>query len=169
MTDETQTEKGNDDKAAPNGKAANFAIQRIYVKDLSFEAPDAPAIFEENWKPELSLDVATKTQQIKEDLHEVVLTLTAKVQIGDKSAFVVEVQQAGLFTIKGLDDETLRHTLGTFCPNILFPYARAVIADAVSRGSFPQLHLAPINFDAIYEQYKKGQAEAGKATPPTTH
>lgn len=140
-------------QAAPG--QPEFIIQRLYVKDLSYEAPNTPEIFRSEWKPEVNLDIQTNSSILEADTHEVILALTVTVKSGDKTAFLVEVKQAGIFTIKGIVDEALKHTLGSYCPNIIFPYAREVVADVVGRGGFPQLNLAPINFDALYAQYQQ--------------
>lgn len=147
----------------PQGDAHNpqFEIQRIYVKDLSFEAPNTPQTFVEEWKPEVQLNLETKSNRIQENVHEVVISVTATVSTGKKSAFLVEVHQAGVFLIAGLPDEQLRQMLGSFCPNILFPYAREVISDIVMRGGFPQLILAPVNFDMLYAQHMEEQKKSG--------
>ncbi len=142
-----------------------FNIQRIYIKDVSFEAPNAPAIFKDEWKPEVNVDLHTKTHDLEKDVYDVVLHLTVTVKMGDTTAFLVEVHQAGIFTIKGFPKEQLSHALGSMCPNILYPYAREAISDLVTRGGFPQLLLAPVNFDALYMQHleqQKGQ-EGGAA------
>ncbi|WP_263080773.1 protein-export chaperone SecB [Endozoicomonas sp. Mp262] len=135
---------------------AQFALQRIYVKDLSFESPKAPAMFQQQWQPEVKLDLNTSNSALEEGLYEVVLSLTITVDNGPEeqkeTAFVVEVQQAGVFMAKGLNEEELHRTLGAFCPNILFPYAREAVDNLVLRGSFPPIMLAPVNFDALYMQ-----------------
>ncbi|MBS0288952.1 MAG: protein-export chaperone SecB [Proteobacteria bacterium] len=147
-----------DKEKAPQGPV--FTIQRIYVKDVSFETPHAPEIFKEEWKPEVNVDLQTKTNRLEETIFEVALHLTVTVKMGEKVAFLVEVHQAGIFTLKGFPQEQLSHALGSMCPNILYPYARETISDIVIRGGFPQLLLAPVNFDALYlqhlEQQKKG-------------
>ena len=152
-----------------NGAVANeeenapqFSLQRIYVRDLSFEAPKSPAIFRQEWTPTVSLDLNTRQKPLEGDFYEVVLTLSVTVNNGDEVAFIVEVQQAGIFLIKGLDDGSMSHTLGAFCPNILFPYAREAIDNLVVRGSFPALMLAPVNFDALYAQELQRMQEAGE-------
>lgn len=129
-----------------------FMIQRVYVKDFSFETFNTPEIFKHRWEPELSLDLNTKHSKLEENTYEVVLTLTVTVKNLNTTAFLVEVQQAGIFSIQGSPLNQLDHLLGSFCPNILFPYAREAITTEVNRGSFPQLVLAPINFDALYMQ-----------------
>ncbi|MFZ6050143.1 protein-export chaperone SecB [Pseudomonas sp. CR3202] len=129
-----------------------FSLQRIYVRDLSFEAPKSPEIFRQEWSPSVSLDLNTRQKQLDGDFHEVVLTLSVTVKNGEETAFIAEVQQAGIFLIKGLDAASMSHTLGAFCPNILFPYARETLDSLVVRGSFPALMLSPVNFDALYAQ-----------------
>ena len=136
-----------------------FEIQRIFVKDLSFEAPNTPHTFVEEWKPEVSLNLETKSNKIQDNLHEVVLSITATVSSSKKTAFLIEVHQAGVFHINNFPAEQLHQMLGSFCPNILFPYAREVVSDVVVRGGFPQLILAPVNFDALYTQHLEQQKE----------
>lgn len=137
-----------------------FAIQRLYVKDLSLETPNTPKIFLDAWEPQMHMDIATDASLILEEgLREVVLTVTVTVKIKEKVAFLVEVKQAGIFSLKNFTDEQMQHMLGSFCPNILYPYAREVVSDAVMRAGFPQLYLAPVNFDALYEQHKKAEEE----------
>lgn len=147
--------KTNGSDAAEKGP--QFEIQRLYIKDVSFEAPNTPQTFIEEWKPEVELNLETRSNRIQDTTHEVVLSVTASVKTAQKPAFVVEVQYAGVFIIAGLQDEQLKQMLGSFCPTILFPYAREVISDLVVRGGFPQLILAPVNFDALYAQHLEGQ------------
>lgn len=139
-----------------------FAIQRIYVKDASFEAPSTPGIFKEEWKPEMHLDIHTNSEKVQDDVHEVVLSLTVTVKNGEETAFIAEVKQAGIFTVNGFNEEQLHQTLGSFCPSVIYPYAREVVSDLVSRGGFPQLILAPVNFDALYAQHKEQQGDEGQ-------
>lgn len=129
-----------------------FMIQRVYVKNLSFETTNTPASFQQRWEPELSLDVNTQHNNLDNGVYEVILTITATVKNQNTTAFLVEIQQAGIFTIQGAPTEQLDHLLYSFCPSILFPYAREAVTTEVMRGSFPQLILAPINFDALYMQ-----------------
>lgn len=146
--------------------APQFEIQRIFVKDISFEAPNTPHTFVEEWKPEVSLNLETKSNRIQDNMHEVVLSITATVNSGKKTAFLIEVHQAGVFMINGFPNDQLHQMLGSFCPNILFPYAREVVSDIVVRGGFPQLILAPVNFDALYAQHmeKQGGDAGGQGT-----
>ncbi len=130
-----------------------FHIQRIYIKDVSFETPNTPAIFQKEWQPEVKLDMDTKTAVLSQDIYEVVLTLTVTCTLGEETAFLCEVKQAGIFTASNLEAQQLAHCLGSYCPNILFPYARETIAGLVSKGSFPQLNLAPVNFDALFSAH----------------
>lgn len=150
--------------AANEQKGPQFAIQRIFTKDISFETPNAPAIFKKEWRPEVKLDLDTRSNKLEDGVYEVVLSLTVTTKVGEETAFLCEVQQAGIFSAP--DDESvpegqLAHLLGSFCPNILFPYARECIASLVNRATFPQLNLAPVNFDALFAQYvQQRQAQA---------
>ncbi|MCA0403298.1 MAG: protein-export chaperone SecB [Proteobacteria bacterium] len=148
---------------------AQFMIQRVYVKDSSFETPNTPAVFQQQWEPELSLDVNNSHTLLEENVYEVVLTLTATVKNQNAVAFLAEVKQAGIFTIQGAPAEQLAHLLGSFCPSILFPYARETITSHVIRGSFPQLVLAPINFDALYMQHLEDKSKNHEKESETTH
>jgi preprotein translocase subunit SecB len=132
-----------------------FGIQRIFTKDVSFESPNSPDIFRKEWKPQVKLDLNTQTRQLDNDAYEVVLTLTVSAKIEEETAFLCEVQQAGIFSISGFPDETRDQMLGAYCPNILFPYARECVDTSVVKGSFPALMLAPVNFDALYMQNKQ--------------
>jgi preprotein translocase subunit SecB len=139
----------------------NFSIQRIYIKDLSFESPETPKIFlNSEWRPEVNIELSIKHNKIDDGIYDVILLVTATVKQESKVAVVVEVKQAGIFAIEGIEGEALEHLLASYCPNILFPYAREAISDAVTRGGFPQLLLAPVNFDALYEESKKQTATA---------
>lgn len=142
-----------------------FSIQKIYTKDISFETPNAPKIFTQKWEPALDLNLGTHVEPLENAMYEVSLTLTVTVKIEDSTAYLVEVNQSGIFSIAGFTDQEMGPMLGSFCPNILFPYAREVISDLVSKGGFPQLILAPVNFDALYMQHlqqaqAQGQSEA---------
>lgn len=146
-------------KPAEQNGEAQFMIQRVYVKDLSFETPNTPAVFQQKWEPELTLDINNNSTELDKGVYEVVLTLTATVANQKATAFLVEVKQAGIFTIQGAAGPQLDHLLGSFCPNILFPYAREAITSQVINGSFPQLVLAPINFDALYMQQLEAKSK----------
>ena len=138
-----------------------FEIQRIYTKDISFESPNTPHTFVEEWKPEVTLNLETKSNRVQDNMHEVILSITATVLTSKKTAFLIEVQQAGIFIVKNFPQDQLHQMLGSFCPNILFPYAREVVSDIVVRGGFPQLILAPVNFDALYAQHLEQQTAEG--------
>ena len=149
-----------DETQQPQGP--QFALQRIYLKDSSFESPRSPAIFQGQWTPKINFDIKTRSNKVQDDLYEVVLILTAEALLEEQSAFLVEVHQAGVFACKDFEDEQLEQLLATVCPNILFPYAREVIDSLAIKGSFPALMLAPINFESLYQQQK--QAGAQQAT-----
>ena len=140
-----------------------FAMQRIYNKDISFESPSTPDIFKKQWQPKVNVDLNTKSDKIDEQgNYEVVLTITLTAKVDDDTAFLVEVQQAGIFLITGFEGEDLRRILGTAAPNILFPYARECIDSMCVRGGFPAVQLAPVNFDALYQQALAQQADGGE-------
>ena len=143
-----------------NPEGAQFALQRIYVKDASFESPRSPGCFVDQWKPKVNLDLNTRHNQLDGDVFEVVLhvTITTRNE-ADEVMYLAEVQQAGIFLIKGLEVEALSQTLGSFCPGVLFPYVREAIDSMVLKASFPPLMLAPVNFDAIYEQSRRQREE----------
>lgn len=155
-----------DEKAAAATKTEEqeqqFIIERIYVKDISFEAPHSPEIFTQDWEPDTTLNLNTNAKALGEDHYEVELQVTVSVKTKEKTAFLVEVTQAGAFFIRGYPEEQLNHLLASFCPSNLFPYAREVIANLVSKGSFPEMHLSPINFDALYAQRLEEEEKAGK-------
>lgn len=137
-----------------------FAIQKIYLKDVSFESPNSPQSFTEGeWKPQVNVQINSANQAIAQDIYEVVLSITVTAKQNDKTAFLVEVKQAGVFTIAGMPDENLAGMLGAYCPESLFPFAREAIAEMISKGGFPQLLLAPVNFNALYAQQVQQQVE----------
>lgn len=139
-----------------------FAIQRIYLKDLSFETPNTPLIFNGQGEAAVSIDLNSSATRLADTIYEVVLALTVTNKLGDKVAYLVEVKQAGIFALSGFNEHDLNGMLHSYCPNILFPYVREAISDVVSKGSFPQLLLAPINFDAVYAQHLQQQKVAGQ-------
>lgn len=136
-----------------------FALQRIYLKDSSFESPRSPAVFQSQWQPQINFDIKTKSDKIQDGLYEVVLMLTVEAKLEEQPAFIVEVHQAGIFLAKDFEEAQIEQLLATVCPNILFPYAREVIDSLVTKGSFPALMLSPINFDALYQQQKQANAQ----------
>lgn len=130
-------------------------IQRIYIKDVSFEAPNLPQVFQQEWEPKVSFSLNTATNELGDDLYEVVLhiNIETKLEKSEDTAFLCEIQQAGIFLVKGLKDLELAHCLAAQCPSILYPYARELISSLVNRGTFPQLNLAPVNFDELFVEY----------------
>ena len=168
MADENQNVATNEENAVKQ----EFAIQRIYTKDVSFETPNSPAIFQKEWKPEVKLDIDTRSNQLAEGTYEVVLAVTVTATVEGQTAFLCEVQQAGIFTLGNLPEAHMAHMIGAFCPNTLFPYARETVSNLVNRGSFPQLNLAPVNFDALFANYmqqRQAQAEQQAAASTETH
>jgi len=155
----------SDDKKEQNTAASSeqagqqFALQKIYLKDISFETPNSPEIFTEEWKPDVNVELQTAGKPLTDEVMEVVLTVTVTAKLGDKVAYLTEVHQAGVFTIAGFSDDERTHMQGSYCPNILFPYAREAVSDLIGKGGFPQLLLAPVNFDALLAQHKQ-QAES---------
>ena len=140
-----------------------FAMQRIYTKDVSFESPATPDIFKKQWQPAINVDLNTKSDKIDDSGNfEVVLSVTITAKVDDETAFLVEVQQGGIFLITGIEGDDLRRVLGTAAPNILFPYARESIDNLCVKGGFPPIMLAPVNFDALYQQaLAQSAAQAG--------
>ncbi len=138
--------------ANAQGPSGQLAIQKIYVKDLSFEAPNTPAVFTEQLNPSVDIHFSNETQDLGENQHEVVLQVTVTVKQDERSIYLVEAKQAGIFTITGFPAEHLPAILATACPNILFPYVREVVSDIVVKGGFPQILLAPVNFEMLYAQ-----------------
>ncbi|MCR9192089.1 MAG: protein-export chaperone SecB [Gammaproteobacteria bacterium] len=146
-----------------NQELQQFVIQRVYIKSSSFETKDVPGIFQQKWEPELNLDINTDHIELDKDIYEVTLSVTATVKNVKETAFLVEVEQAGIFSIQGPTAEQLGHILGSFCPSILFPYVRETISSIVTKGSFPPLVLSPINFDALYMQKQQAQTQTEDA------
>lgn len=164
MADDNQTNGG--EAASAQAQQPQFNIQRIYTKDISFESPNAPSVFTKEWKPEIKLDIDTSTNKLDENVFEVVLSVTVTAKIGEETAFLCEVQQAGIFAIGEMPDQNKAHTLGSFCPNMLFPYARETISNLVNRGTFPPLNLSPVNFDAIFAAYVQKRAQQAQGDAP---
>lgn len=152
----------------PQENARQFIVQRIYTKDVSFECPNAPEIFRQEWQPAHEVKLNTRVNKIGDETYEVVLAVTVTTKIADKTATLVEVQQAGIFSANGFSQAELGPLLGAYCPNILFPYAREVVSDLVIKGSFPQLVLQPVNFDALYAQHQQHQ-QADPSESAQTH
>jgi preprotein translocase subunit SecB len=133
--------------------AQNFEIQKVYIKDLSFEAPNSPKIFTEKWNPKTDVHIQTENNKLDEKLFEVAIVVTVTATQDDTTAFLVEAKQAGIFFIENFPKEQQKQLLGSYCPNILFPFARETVAEMVTKGGFPQLLLNPVNFDALYQQH----------------
>ncbi|MCH8845925.1 MAG: protein-export chaperone SecB [Proteobacteria bacterium] len=158
--EELGTEAGSEET-----KTGQFAPQKIYIKDLSFETPHSPEVFTEEWNPVVNMNIASEAKPIDKKLYEVVLTVTVTVTMEEKTAYLVEAHQAGIFHIDGFSEEIIARMVATICPNILFPFARELVADLVTRGGFPQLLLAPVNFEALYQQEQRHQQQ--NVVPPT--
>jgi preprotein translocase subunit SecB len=143
---------------------AQFQLQKLYIKDVSFELPNAPQIFQEDGQVEIKLNLAQRVEDLAEGVHEVTLTVTVTATLDEKTAYLAEVQQAGIFLISGLNEQGKHAALNTLCPHTLFPYARRAITDLVADGGFPPLVLQPINFDQVYAQrMQEAQAQGGAA------
>lgn len=138
-----------------NEPQRHFQIQKLYVKDISLETPNSPAVFREQWQPDVSVQLGNSARILAENVHEIVTTVTVTAKVGEKTAYLVEVQQAGIFTIAGFGEGELGPMVGSYCPTILFPFAREAITDLVVKAGFPPLFLAPVNFDAIYAQHQQ--------------
>jgi preprotein translocase subunit SecB len=161
-----------EEQAAAQDQATQqqFATQRIYTKDISFESPAAPNVFRNEWKPSINVDLNTKSNRIDDQgNHEVILTLTITAKLEEQTAFLVEVQQAGIFFVAGIEGDALRQLLATVAPTILFPYAREAVDNLVVKGGFPPLMLSPVNFDALFRQAVAQQAAEEGAAAGATH
>ena len=159
MSDETT----NGAVAPAEAAGPAFTVEKIYVKDVSFEVPGAPAIFTENVQPELQLNLNQRVQRLGENAFEVVLGVTLTCKAGDKTPYVAEVKQAGIFGLMVLEAQAVDVLLGTQCPNILFPYVRQLVSDLVQAGGFPPFFLQPINFEALYAESLRQRAAQGDA------
>ncbi|MCU0735611.1 MAG: protein-export chaperone SecB [Methylotetracoccus sp.] len=146
-----------------------LALQKIYVKDLSFETPNSPQVFTLKWEPNVEFNLATNTQQLQDTLYEVSITVTVTVKLEDKTAYLIEVCQAGVFALIGFSAQELGPLLGSYCPNVLFPFAREAVSDLVIKGGFPPMLLAPVNFDALYAQHMQQRGEQPAEPPARSH
>ena len=149
-----------------------LVLQKIYIKDLSFESPRSPGVFASNVSPQTKLNIKSSASEVAPDTQEVTLTLTVEAVNDDKTLFMLEIEQAGLFRIQGYSAEEARMLIGSYCPGTLYPFAREAISDVITRGGFPQLLLQPINFDALYAQVLKDRADGdheSAQTPQPTH
>lgn len=169
MNDETgkKTGESGDNEGAgaaqDKGTERTYGLQRVYLKDVSFESPRAPEIFEGEWKPSLSVNIGTRVRPVAEDHYEVVLSLTVEAKQGDEVAFLVELQQAGVFLVAGFSDQERHQILGILCPQNLFPFAREEVANLALKGGFPQILLQPINFERMYQQSLQQKQQGGEA------
>ncbi|HWA12608.1 MAG TPA: protein-export chaperone SecB [Burkholderiales bacterium] len=145
---------------APNPGQPVFTIEKLFVKDLSIEVPNAPRIYLEREAPAVEIQMNNAANPLGDGYFEVLLTVTVTAKMGDKSAFLVEVTQGGVFQVRNVPDQEMDVVLGVTCPNILYPYAREVVSDAVVRAGFPPVVLSPINFEAVYQARQQGQAQA---------
>ncbi len=171
MAEDTNPAAGTNSGAAPaQNQGPEFAIQKLFIKDVSFESPGAPAVFLKEWKGETNIQLNTQARRLNEqdEVFEVELALTVTTKSQDETAYLVEVKQAGVFVARGFPPEQQGHLLGAYCPNLLFPFAREVVADLVLKGGFPQMLLQPVNFDALYVQHQQERANqaAGQAGAP---
>jgi preprotein translocase subunit SecB len=156
MTDQTAPQAAGADAATQ----AQFTVEKIYVKDVSFEAPNAPHIFSEQGQPQLNMNLNQKVARLNAQVFEVVLGVTLTCTLGEKTVYLAEVEQAGIFGLAGFDDRTLDMMLGTYCPNVLFPYVRQSISDLITNGGFPPFYMQPINFEALYAEGLRRRAES---------
>ncbi len=150
--------------AAENASGAQFAIQRLYVKDVSFESPAAPGVFTEQGQPQLQLNMNQSVSGLGDDNYEVVLALTLTCTLAEKTVYLAEVKQAGVFTARGFDERSLDFVLGSQCPHILYTYGRQVVSGLVSDGGFPPFYLQPINFEALYAEQLRRRVEQAQGT-----
>lgn len=155
--------KDNKAAAAEQTQQAGFSIEKIYLKDASLEIPNAPQIFTDRSQPQVGIELSNFAQQLEDNVFEVAIKVTVTSKIEDKTVFLVEVTQAGIFQIRGVPEENLEMIVGITCPNILFPYARESVSDLVVRAGFQPVLLNPINFEALFAQQKQQQAEAAEA------
>lgn len=154
---QNQNEQSQQEQA--NGQ---FVIQRLYIKDASYEAPNVPHILRESWEPQADINVNTANSELEQDVYEVVLTITITTKVKEKTAFLIEVKQAGIFTVKDFPEADKERLLRAYCSTILFPYARQHITNMAVDGGFPPIYLAPINFEAVYMQEKEREKEKTK-------
>jgi preprotein translocase subunit SecB len=152
MSDQNMADEQNPAMTADENAAAQFQIQKLYAKDVSFELPNAPQVFQETGQADVKMSLAQRVEDLGENLHEVVLTVTVTASIDEKTAYLAEVAQAGIFLISGFNEQAAHAVMNTMCPNTLFPYARRSISELVSDGGFPPLTLQPVNFEQLYAQ-----------------
>ena len=164
----------NNQAAAGSGKveqaAPKFAVQRIYLKDISFETPMGPAVFQKQVNPEINQDISLSTTKLGTDNYEVELTLTVTVKNGEDTIYLIEVHQGGIFAIQGIEGHQLAQLLNTICPSTLFPYVREAIDSVVIKGSFPALMIPPVNFEALFAKaVEEGKLQGKQDAESVTH
>ena len=148
--------------AAPTGPS--FTVEKLYIKDVSFEAPNAPQVFNKQGQPQLNMNLNQKVGRLDGDMFEVILGVTLTCVLNEKTVYLAEVEQAGIFGLAGFDDRTLDMMLGTYCPNVLFPYVRQSISDLITAGGFPPFYMQPINFEALYAEGLRRRAESAQGS-----
>jgi preprotein translocase subunit SecB len=161
---------GGNSAAAADGQDQNVSLQTVYVKDLSFESPKGPFMPAQSPEPKIQLNLNTSSTVVATGVHEVILTVTLEAKSGDVPVYLAEVKQGGVFTVRGFSPDDTRRILGSFAPNVLFPYIRQTVSDLISKGGFPPFFLPPVNFDALYERSLQEraaqQSAAAEAAPP---
>ena len=154
-----------DEITQANGAAAagaQLSLQKVYIKDASFEVPGAPQIFQDQGQPQIQLNLSQQVGTLANDVYEVVLTVTVTCKLAEKTAYLAEVQQAGVFGLSGFDNQNREAVLATYCPNVLFPYARQAVSDLIQNGGFPPFLMQPINFESLYAEQMKRRAEGAQ-------
>jgi len=142
---------------------AQLSLQKVYIKDASFEVPGAPQIFQEQGQPQVQLNLSQQVGALADNVYEVVLTVTVTCKLAEKTAYLAEVQQAGVFGMSGFDPANREAVLATYCPNVLFPYARQIVSDLIQNGGFPPFLLQPINFESLYAEQMRRRADGTQA------
>jgi len=165
MTDQIKPADGADTNAPSQ---AQFTVEKIYVKDVSFEAPYTPQVFNDQGQPQLNMNLNQKVGRLDGGLFEVILGVTLTCTLNEKTVYLAEVEQAGIFGLAGFDDRTLDMMLGTYCPNVLFPYVRQSISDLITNGGFPPFYMQPINFEALYAEGLRRRAEQAQGSVALT-
>jgi|TARA_R110002096_G_scaffold196966_3_gene380033 preprotein translocase subunit SecB len=150
------------DQAPSENPEKQFSIQKLFIKDVSFESPNTPLVFTEKWQPQVDINLVNNARKAPQDLYEASVTVTVTVKNNDKTAYLIEVTQVGVFGVKGFADEEMGPLLGSFCPSVLFPYLREAVSELVTKGGFPPLLLNPVNFEALYAQHAQ-QNDPSKA------
>jgi preprotein translocase subunit SecB len=159
-----ETANGAAAGSAPEATGPVFTVEKIYVKDVSFEVPGAPAVFNEQTQPQLQMNLQQGVQRLNDNAYEVVLGINLTCSIGEKTLYVAEVKQAGVFGLAGFDAATLDGMLGVHCPSVLYPYARQLISDLIQAGGFPPFFLQPINFESLYAEGLRQRASQQAAS-----